>query len=239
MPDKKPWEKYTPTQSTSSEPKKPWEQYQSEPTPIKKKSVGILGLAEKAIDGSSDLQAQKPVTKPSESSGSKKNGIYETPDNPNALYKKENGQWFIDVDKTGKFQPLSKGDVAQREKALEKNAKRYFDADYEQNASLQFQEAPKQNVKRAESTPQEQSAQKSFEKDFAILDENDPIVKERNKIDRISKTASAAVFLSEEPAVDVLRKSFSGSDCTWIFYAIKLTPINIVRIMHVDVTILK
>lgn len=184
----------------------------SDAVPVKKKSSGILGLAEKATDMSLDLPQTSKETKPSESSGSKKNGIYETPDNPNALYKKENGQWFIDVNKTGKFQPLSKGDVAQREKALEKNAKRYFDADYEQNASLQFQEAPKQNVKRAEATPQQQSAQQSFEKDFGILDENDPIVKERNKIDRISKAASKAVFMSEESAVDALRKSFSGSD---------------------------
>ena len=49
-------------------------------------------------------------------------GLYTFPEQENAVYKKQNGQWLVDVNKSGNFQPLTKGDVEARSKNLDERA---------------------------------------------------------------------------------------------------------------------
>lgn len=51
-----------------------------------------------------------------------KDGLYTFPDQETAVYKKQNGQWLVDVNKSGNFQPLTKGDVEARSKNLDARA---------------------------------------------------------------------------------------------------------------------
>lgn len=51
-----------------------------------------------------------------------KDGLYTFPDQETAVYKKQNGQWLVDVNKSGNFQPLTKGDVEARSKNLDAKA---------------------------------------------------------------------------------------------------------------------
>ena len=47
-------------------------------------------------------------------------------------YKKVNGQWQVDWNRSGKYQPLSKGDVKARTAVLNKMAKPAYDKDYDE-----------------------------------------------------------------------------------------------------------
>lgn len=48
------------------------------------------------------------------------------------VYKKVNGKWQVDWNKSGKYQPLSKGDVKARTAVLNKMAKPLYDKDYDE-----------------------------------------------------------------------------------------------------------
>lgn len=48
------------------------------------------------------------------------------------VYKKVNGKWQVDWNKSGKYQPLSKGDVKARTAILDKMAKPLYDKDYDE-----------------------------------------------------------------------------------------------------------
>jgi len=48
------------------------------------------------------------------------------------VYKKVNGQWQVDWNRSGKYQPLSKGDVKARTAVLDKMAKPLYDKDYDE-----------------------------------------------------------------------------------------------------------
>ena len=212
MPEKKPWEKFssTPVQQNTTPSAKPWEKFSGE-TPVKKKSSESPGTMAAGF-GTSAAERAKEESGRLASSASKGDGIYSIESQPTALYKKDNGKWFVDVNKTGEFQPLAKGDVSAREKVLEAKSSRYVDPDYERNLTLKFETKPENTTPKAAPTEKQVRVQKSFDKDFKVLDESDPVVVRRNKVDEIAKTASKAVFMEEEPAVDVLRKSFAGTD---------------------------
>jgi hypothetical protein len=47
-------------------------------------------------------------------------------------YKKVNGKWQVDWNRSGKYQPLSKGDVKARTAVLDKMAKPLYDKDYDE-----------------------------------------------------------------------------------------------------------
>jgi len=47
-------------------------------------------------------------------------------------YKKINGKWHVDWNRSGKYQPLSKGDVKARTAVLDKMAKPLYDKDYDE-----------------------------------------------------------------------------------------------------------
>ena len=48
------------------------------------------------------------------------------------VYKKVNGKWQVDWNRSGKYQPLSKGDVKARTVVLDKMAKPLYDKDYDE-----------------------------------------------------------------------------------------------------------
>lgn len=48
------------------------------------------------------------------------------------VYKKVNGKWQVDWNRSGKYQPLSKGDVKARTAVLDKMAKPLYDKDYDE-----------------------------------------------------------------------------------------------------------
>ena len=58
-------------------------------------------------------------------------GVY-TVKGSDGVYKKVNGKWQVDWNKSGKYQPLSKGDVKARTAVLDKMAKPLYDKDYDE-----------------------------------------------------------------------------------------------------------
>lgn len=58
-------------------------------------------------------------------------GVY-TVKGSKGAYKKVNGKWQVDWNKSGKYQPLSKGDVKARTAILDKMAKPLYDKDYDE-----------------------------------------------------------------------------------------------------------
>ena len=58
-------------------------------------------------------------------------GVY-TVKGSDGVYKKVNGKWQVDWNKSGKYQPLSKGDVKTRTAVLNKMAKPLYDKDYDE-----------------------------------------------------------------------------------------------------------
>ena len=61
-----------------------------------------------------------------------KGGTVYTVKGSNGYYKKVNGKWQVDWNKSGKYQPLSKGDVKARTAVLDKMAKPAYDKDYDE-----------------------------------------------------------------------------------------------------------
>lgn len=60
------------------------------------------------------------------------NGGAYTVKGSNGVYKKVNGKWHVDWNRSGKYQPLSKGDVKARTAVLDKMAKPLYDKDYDE-----------------------------------------------------------------------------------------------------------
>lgn len=58
-------------------------------------------------------------------------GVY-TVKGSDGVYKKVNGKWQVDWNKSGKYQPLSKGDIKARTAVLNKMAKPLYDKDYDE-----------------------------------------------------------------------------------------------------------
>ena len=86
---------------------------------VKKKDLTASGSVEP-----SSVRLTTTTTKATVSSSSKgkADGTYSFPGEDNAIYKKENGQWFKSFKGEYKYYPITKGDVQNRLQSLEKNA---------------------------------------------------------------------------------------------------------------------
>jgi hypothetical protein len=87
---------------------------------VKKKDLTASGSAQPSLVRSSTTTTIKPTV--SSSSKGKSDGTYSFPGEDNAIYKKENGQWFKSFKGEYKYYPITKGDVQNRLQSLEKNA---------------------------------------------------------------------------------------------------------------------
>jgi hypothetical protein len=86
------------------------------------------------------------------------------------VYRKVNGKWEVDWNRSGKFQPLSKGDVAKRTAVLNSQAKPLYDATYDDLYATQksaYTAAPKPTPAK-KPTAQDKAAQEKFDKTFAV-----------------------------------------------------------------------
>jgi hypothetical protein len=86
------------------------------------------------------------------------------------VYRKVGNTWEVDWNRSGNFQPLSKGDVAKRTAVLNSQAKPLYDSTYDdiyttrQSAYTEKPKAaPVKNV-----TPQDKAVQEKFDKAFAV-----------------------------------------------------------------------
>ena len=87
---------------------------------VKKKDLTASGLVKPSSERLSTTTTIKPTV--SSSSKGKPDGTYSFPGEDNAIYKKENGQWFKSFKGEYKYYPITKGDVQNRIQSLEKNA---------------------------------------------------------------------------------------------------------------------
>jgi hypothetical protein len=87
---------------------------------VKKKDLTASGSAKPSLVRSSTTTTIKPTV--SSSSKGKADGVYSFPGEDNAIYKKENGQWYKSFKGEYKYYPITKGDVQNRLQSLEKNA---------------------------------------------------------------------------------------------------------------------
>ena len=86
---------------------------------VKKKDLTVSGLGTSSSDRLTTTTTKATV---SSSSKGKADGTYSFPGEDNAIYKKENGQWFKSFKGEYKYYPITKGDVQNRLQSLEKNA---------------------------------------------------------------------------------------------------------------------
>ena len=101
------------------------------------------------------------------------------------VYRKVNGKWEVDWNKTGNFQPLSKGDVNKRSKQLNKNAEPLLDPDYNtltRKENFKYEAAPKIQPKK-KLTESESKAQNILTKDFKVSG-RDRLGKVEDKIEK-------------------------------------------------------
>jgi hypothetical protein len=92
---------------------------------------------------------------------------YYTVKGSSGVYRKVNNKWEVDFNKSGNFQPLSKGDVAKRSAVLNKQAKQMFDPMYDEIIETKkagYKSTPKQETKQKAKSLQ----QKVFNKDFKV-----------------------------------------------------------------------
>lgn len=88
------------------------------------------------------------------------------------VYRKVNGKWEVDWNRSGNFQPITKGDVKARTAVLEKKAKPLYDATYDdlyttQQSAYTAQPKPK-STSTKKSTTQNKTAQEQFDKNFQV-----------------------------------------------------------------------
>jgi hypothetical protein len=103
-----------------------------------------------------------------------KGGQYYTYSDSKGVYRKVGDKWEVDWNRSGNFQPLSKGNVKQREAALNKGAKQFFDQDYSalvDNRNQAFESAPAKPVAK-KITPEQRVAQKQFDQSFQVTDKS-------------------------------------------------------------------
>lgn len=87
---------------------------------VKKKDLTASGLVKPSSERLSTTTTIKPTV--SSVSKGKPDGTYSFPGEDNAIYKKENGQWFKSFKGEYKYYPITKGDVQNRIQSLENNA---------------------------------------------------------------------------------------------------------------------
>ena len=86
------------------------------------------------------------------------------------VYRKVNGKWEVDWNRSGNFQPLSKGDLAKRTAVLNSQAKPLYDSVYDdlystKQSSYSAKPKPSPNKKL---TQEDKAAQEKFEKSFDV-----------------------------------------------------------------------
>lgn len=118
-------------------------------------------------------------------------GYYTFPDREDAIFKKEKGDWYVDVTKTGKeFQPLAGENIPAREKLLEAKA------------------IPKVfNVVNLTTTPSIKSVVKSFEENGkpALIIEN------QNAIQALNANAEFSKVIQADQTATYLKSSFEDA----------------------------
>ena len=126
------------------------------------------------------------------------------------VYRKVNGKWEVDWDKTGNFQPLSKGDVKKRSEQLNKNAEPLLDPDYNtltRKENFKYTEAPKTESKK-KLTESESKAQDILAKDFNVSG-TDKIGKVEGKVEKdiANYIKWHKEFYGKEPSQDKIDRS--------------------------------
>jgi hypothetical protein len=101
------------------------------------------------------------------------NGMYYTHSGSDGVYRKVGNHWEVDWNRSGKFQPLTKGNVKEREATLNKNAKPLYDKDYYDMMSFQFQATPKTKTISKPTTQKEQATQDVFTNLFEVKEQKD------------------------------------------------------------------
>jgi hypothetical protein len=91
------------------------------------------------------------------------------------VYRKVNGKWEVDWNRSGKFQPLSKGDIKERSTILNKKAQPLYDSTYDDIYTTQntaYTAPPKASAVKPtvtkKPTAQDKAAQEQFDKAFAV-----------------------------------------------------------------------
>jgi hypothetical protein len=180
----------------------------------------VLGVKKKRSTELSSPPQGKGITsatvktttqKPSVSSGGKSEGLYTAPGNELAVFKKAADGWYVDNNRSGNFIKLQKGDVDKRVQALEKDAKKLYDADYEKGLTWKPEAKPEVNIQRKTQTNEQKQQQELFKETFKALEKDDPIVVEKNNISNLSKEVSSYVNKSEGQAVTDLVDKFKGT----------------------------
>lgn len=180
----------------------------------------ILGVKKKDSTGSYSQLLKKSTTsatvktttqKPSVSFGEKPEGLYTSPGNQLAVFKKSEDGWYVDNNRSGNFIKLQKGDVEQRVQALEKDAKTLYDADYENSLTWKPEAKPKVQEQRKTQTNDQKQQQELFKETFKALKEDDPIVVEKDNISKLSKEVAGYVDKSEEKTVEDLTAKFKNT----------------------------
>lgn len=127
-------------------------------------------------------------------------GNYFTVAGSDGVYRKVNGKWQVDWNRSGNFQPLSKGDLAKRTAVLNKQAKPLYDVEYNRLVeSRNYKTAPKQL-----------SAQQNFNQNFKVSDKDD-----YTKVkDRINSDKEKLLQWSAENNVPIDQKQLDDYE-TW------------------------
>ena len=88
----------------------------------------------------------------------------------NSVYRKVNGKWEVDTNRSGKFQPLSKGDVKQRTAVLNKQATPLFDPEYQDRVNTQSEgyKDTKSTQPKKQLTTEDKRSQENFDKNFGV-----------------------------------------------------------------------
>ena len=179
---------------------------------LETKKKNSTGSYSQLLEKSTTSATVKTTTqKPSVSSGGKSEGLYTAPGNELAVFKKEADGWYVDNNRSGNFIKLQKGDVDKRVQALEKDAKKLYDADYEKGLTWKPEAKPEVNIQRKTQTNEQKQQQELFKETFKALEKDDPIVVEKNNISNLSKEVSSYVNKSEGQAVTDLVDKFKGT----------------------------
>jgi len=175
---------------------------------VKKKST-MVSPSEQNQGDVSLATSTTEIKKPSVSSGSESK-LYSAP-NSTAVFKKVGNDWYTDVNRNGNFKQIQQGDIKKKSEYLDKVARPLFDADYEKSITWKPEAAPVVSKSTGAQTKTDKKQQQLFKKDFEVLEKNDPIVLERNRVEKISKEASNYVNKTEEQTVEDLRNKFRGT----------------------------
>jgi len=98
-----------------------------------------------------------------------KNNFY-TVQGSDGVYRKAGSNWEVDWNRSGNFQPLSKGDVAKRTAVLNSQAKPLYDPIYDDTYATRQSAytAPVKPTPAKKPTAQDKAAQEQFDKNFQV-----------------------------------------------------------------------